>query len=614
VTTAGAHIVLVEDNEATRYAVARILTSAGYRVTPAENGETGIRLARTARPDLVLLDVKLPDVSGFEVVRRLRSDPATAGIPLVHLSATSITSAEQVRGLEGGADAYLTHPVEPMVLVATLNALLRVRRAEARYRRVFETGLLGIVNWDARGVVLDANDAFLRLVGWDREAVKAGRLRWDALASPAPGAPAAAPGDDAPTELELVRRDGTRVPVLIGRAAEDGNEESVAFVLDISERKRAEEALREADRRKDEFLAILSHELRNPLAPIRNSVYLLTRADPAGPQAARARQVIDRQTQHLTRLVDDLLDVTRISRGKIELQRVRLDLRDVVRKTADDVRSMFEQSGVELRLEHAAGPLWVDADPTRVAQVVGNLLHNAMKFTPHGGKVVVYAGPADGRAEVIVRDTGIGLDPAELNTLFEPFAQADRTLARSQGGLGLGLALVRGLVQQHGGQVSAHSEGAGRGAEFRVSLPLAPADPAASERAAVGAGAPRARVLIIEDNPDAAQSLAEVLQLRGHDVRIAHDGRSGITAAAALVPDVVLCDIGLPDIDGYAVARALRANGALRDTRLVAVSGYAQPEDQERAREAGFVAYLAKPPHLDKLDELFPARGAAPDT
>jgi PAS domain S-box-containing protein len=609
--SAAAHIVLVEDNEATRYAVTRVLRNAGYRVTPAPDGETGIHLARTARPDLVLLDVKLPDVSGYEVVARLKGDPATAGIPIVHLSATSVTSAEQVRGLEGGADAYLTHPVEPMVLVATLNALLRVRRAEARYRRVFDTGLLGIVNWDASGVVLDANDAFLRLAGWEREDVAAGRLRWDALVVPEspPGADEAPGGGERPMEMLLVRRDGTRMPVLVGRSADDGYEESVAFVLDMSERKHAEEALREADHRKDEFLAILSHELRNPLAPIRNSVYLLSRADPASPQAARARQVIDRQTQHLTRLVDDLLDVTRISRGKIELQPIRLDLRDVLRKTADDVRSMFEQSGVELRVEHSTGPLWVNADPTRMAQVVGNLLHNAMKFTPRGGKVVVAAGAAAERAEIVVRDTGIGIDAPDLRQVFEPFAQADRTLARSQGGLGLGLALVRGLVEQHGGEVTARSEGPGRGSEFRISLPLAASGetPARHEK---GAASPRWRILVIEDNADAAHSLAEILQLRGHEVRVARDGRGGIEAAAELVPDVVLCDIGLPDIDGYAVARALRANAALERTRLVAVSGYAQPEDQERARAAGFEAHLPKPPRLDKLDELFERRGA----
>jgi signal transduction histidine kinase len=599
--TAHARIVLVEDNEATRYAVTRVLSGAGYRVVAAPDGETGLQLVASEKPDLVLLDVKLPDLSGFEVVRRLKRDPATAGIPVVHLSATSITVAEQVRGLEGGADAYLTHPVEPQVLVATLNALLRARRAEANYRRVFETGLLGILRWGPDGIVSDANDALLRLSGWGREDVAAGRVRRDALVVPAPGA--APPTGGAPSEGVLVTREGRRVPVLIGGAAEAGDE-AIAFVLDISERKRAEEALQEADRRKDEFLAILSHELRNPLAPIRNSVYLLSRVDPSGPQAARARAVIERQAVHLTRLVDDLLDVTRISRGKIELRPVRLDLRDVVRKTADDVRSMFDESGVELRLEQAARPLWVNADPTRIAQVIGNLLHNAMKFTPAPGEVSIAAGAEGGRAEVVVRDTGIGIEPPELERMFEPFAQADRTLARAQGGLGLGLALVLGLVRQHGGDVSARSEGAGRGAEFRISLPLAPEEPACVAGADAGVAATPARILLVEDNADSAQTLAEILQLKGHEVTIARDGQTGIAQARALAPNVVLCDLGLPDMDGYEVARALRADPALRGTMLVALSGYAHAEDLERGRRAGFQAHLAKPASIDKLDEL----------
>jgi signal transduction histidine kinase len=610
-----AHIVLVEDNEATRYAVTRVLANAGYRVTPAQDGETGIHLARTLKPDLVLLDVKLPDVSGFEVVQRLKSDPATAAIPVVHLSATSVTTAEQVRGLEGGADAYLTHPVEPLVLVATLNALLRVRRAEARYRRVFETGLLGIVSWNAAGVIVDANDTFLRLVGYDRADVAAGTLRWEALVGAAPdgatGPPPRSVGPGGgPSDLVLARRDGGRVPVLIGGSPDEGSDEAVAFVLDISERKRAEEALREADRRKDEFLAVLSHELRNPLAPIRNGIYVLTRAKPESSQAARAMQVIERQVEHLTRLVDDLLDVTRISRGKIELQRARVDLREVVRKTADDMHSMFEEAAVELRLERSPGALWVNADATRLAQVVANLLHNAVKFTPAGGTVAVQVADRDGRGEVRVRDSGIGIEPGEVTKMFEPFAQADRGLARAQGGLGLGLALVLGLVEMHGGTVSARSEGPGRGAEFTISLPLATGSKPGAARPPGREAVRTRRVLVIEDNADAAQSLADILELRGHDVRVASDGRTGIDAALRMKPDVILCDIGLPDIDGYEVARAVRAEAALKETRLIAVSGYARPQDRERARQAGFEAHVAKPAGVEMLDELL-ARDAA---
>jgi len=358
--------------------------------------------------------------------------------------------------------------------------------------------------------------------------------------------------------------------------------------------------LREADRRKSEFLAVLSHELRNPLGPIRNSIYLLERAAPAGEQALRAKQVLRRQTEHLTRLVDDLLDVTRISVGKIELHRVQLDLREIVRRTTDDLRSLFVDGRVDLAVESPPDPVLVDADPTRMAQVLGNLLQNAAKFTPRGGAVRVRLAVRDGAAELSVRDDGAGMEPATIERMFEPFTQADRTLARSSGGLGLGLSLVRGLVVLHGGTVTARSEGLGRGAEFVVRLPLATATAADGRKSPTPAPVGRS-ILVIEDNEDGAQSLADVLELQGHRVHIAADGRTGISLARELRPDVVLCDIGLPDLDGYAVARALRGEAALGGMRLVAVSGYAQPEDRQRARDAGFDAHLAKPPEFGAL-------------
>ncbi len=429
----------------------------------------------------------------------------------------------------------------------------------------------------------------------------------DAVAS------ALAAGQQYVVEHRVVRRDGTeRVVLEHGEARRDGNGRLVRIVgavQDVTDRKRAEEELRRADQRKSEFLAILSHELRNPLAPIRNGAYLLERAAPGSHQAARAREAIRRQTEHLTRLVDDLLDVTRISRGKIALHRERIDLREIAWKTTDDLQSSLAQAGIALRLDPGAGrPVWIDADPTRVSQVLGNLLQNSIKFTPRGGTVAVSIATADGAAELRVRDTGVGMDPATVQQMFEPFAQGDHSLARSAGGLGLGLALVKGLVELHGGAVEAHSDGVGKGAEFLVRLPLAAAaaEDAAGGRAAAG-GEARA-ILVVEDNVDAAQTLADILELDGHRVTIAHDGRSGIELARRLRPDVVLCDIGLPDLDGYAVARELRRDGALRETRLVALSGYAQPEDRERAREAGFDAHLAKPPDLDALKRVLAGR------
>jgi CheY-like chemotaxis protein/two-component sensor histidine kinase len=369
----------------------------------------------------------------------------------------------------------------------------------------------------------------------------------------------------------------------------------------VTDLRAAEQALRESDRRKTEFLAVLSHELRNPLAPILTGVEILESSAPGSAAAARARAIIRRQTEHLARLVDDLLDVTRVSRGKIELRRVRLDLRDVVRRTLDDHRDQLDGRSIALEVALPPEPVWLDADATRMAQVVGNLLHNAAKFTPAGGAVCVTLSALGGQAELAVRDTGIGIDAQDLPRLFEPFAQGDQGLARSAGGLGLGLALVKGLVELHGGRVRAASDGPGRGAEIAVVLPLAEAEPAALP-AAPREAAPAGRdVLVIEDNEDAASTLADLLELNGHRVRIARDGRTGLALAQERIPDVIFCDIGLPDMDGYEVARALRAVDALRSVRLVALTGYAQPDDRRRAAAAGFDAHLAKPPPAEEI-------------
>jgi PAS domain S-box-containing protein len=366
--------------------------------------------------------------------------------------------------------------------------------------------------------------------------------------------------------------------------------------------------LEEADSRKDEFLAMLSHELRNPLAPIRNSLYILDRVAHGGEKAARAHRIIDRQTAHMTRLIDDLLDVTRISSGKIHIERQRLELGDLTRRTVEDHRSLFQQSNIGLEVDIEDSDLWVEGDETRLAQVVGNLLQNAAKFTGPGGTTTVRVERDTAVNQVVLRmrDTGAGLSAEMLPRLFKPFVQADRTLDRSRGGLGLGLHLVKRLVEMHGGSVEANSRGIGTGAEFTVRLPIQPlTDPGSAAKGPQAKGpCPRRRVLVIEDNIDAAESLKEALELGDHDVSVAYNGLDGIQRARELKPDVVLCDIGLPGADGYSVARAFRSDASLRSTFLVALTGYAAPEDQQRAAAAGFQGHLAKPASIEQLEEV----------
>ncbi len=381
------------------------------------------------------------------------------------------------------------------------------------------------------------------------------------------------------------------------------------------ERKRDEEALREADRRKDAFLAMLAHELRNPLAPVRNAVGVLKMIGPGDPALEQARGMIERQVAHMAHLIDDLLDVSRIARGKILLRRQPLDLAGLVRAAVEDHRPLLETTGLKLVTDFPESPLPMLGDPTRLAQVVGNLLQNAGKFTDAGGVVEVRlaAEPDGGAAVLSVRDTGIGMEADLLGQLFEPFSQADRSLDRSRGGLGLGLALVKGLVELHGGTIRAASAGPSRGSEFIVRLPLNPELPPPAPRESPPPTSPGAalQVLIVEDNRDAAESLRMLLELQGYRVAVAHTGGAALESARRLRPDLVLCDIGLPGgMDGYAVARALRADSFPPSLRLIALTGYGQEEDQRRAYEAGFDRHLTKPVDPAVLTELLDALAA----
>ena len=384
----------------------------------------------------------------------------------------------------------------------------------------------------------------------------------------------------------------------------------------LAHERAAFDALHASDERKSAFIAMLSHELRNPLAPLRHALWLLDRVPADSEQAAGARATLARQVLHLSRLTDDLLDATRISHGRIQLQRERVDVVDIVRRAVEDHRPLFDARQVALVAELADVPLRMDADPTRLGQVIGNVLWNAAKFTNPGGRAEVRVEREPGGVVLVrVRDDGIGIPADVLPHVFDSFVQADRSLDRTRGGLGLGLSLVKALVELHGGSVQARSDGPDRGAEISIRLPLAPEEPAlAHPGAASRESMPRHRVLVVEDNVDAAETLREMLLLWDHDVEVAHDGRVGIERARTFQPDVVLCDIGLPGMDGYAVARALRADPAVSSAFLVAVTGYASPEDARRAVGAGFDLHLGKPVPIEVLEEVLataPASRAA---
>jgi signal transduction histidine kinase/ActR/RegA family two-component response regulator len=372
----------------------------------------------------------------------------------------------------------------------------------------------------------------------------------------------------------------------------------------------SQDALREADRRKDEFLAMLAHELRNPLAPIANAVKLLGLVSPVTPLLERSRSMIDRQVSHMARLVDDLLDISRISRGKITLSPERLDIVELARTTALDYLPLLDARGVRLTLSLPTAPVWLRADATRIAQAIGNLLQNANKFTDSGGTVVLSIEPDSERGVVCVEvsDTGIGMEPATLTRVFEPFTQADTSLHRSRGGLGLGLALVKGVVELHAGSVRASSAGIGQGSTISITLPIdlsGEVAPKALTAAPPARWSGSRRVLIIEDNVDAAESLGMLLELSGHEVLVVHSGADGVASARACPPDIIVCDIGLPgEMDGYAVARALRGGGGADQALFIALTGYGRDEDRERAREAGFDAHLTKPVAPATLERL----------
>jgi PAS domain S-box-containing protein len=376
---------------------------------------------------------------------------------------------------------------------------------------------------------------------------------------------------------------------------------------DITERRRAEEELRESARQKDEFLAILAHELRNPLAPISNAVELLKLSDPAEPTVVEARDMIDRQVTHMVRLIDDLLDMSRITRGKMRLRRERVEIGGLLEQVAGTARPQLQRHGHELIVTLPPKPVYLDADPVRLAQVFSNLLHNACKYTPQGGHIHLSAEGEGENLVVGVSDNGIGIRAEDLPRLFELFAQVDAGSTTCSGGLGIGLALSRQLVEMHGGSIEARSEGPGKGSEFRVSLPLlehSAADTRPSAGEAQTQPGTAQRILVVDDDPDIRRSLAMLLRHSGHEVESASDGAEAVELAGRSKPDVVLLDVGLPGLDGYAVCRRIREQPWGKRMHIIALTGWGQDEDRRKTREAGFDDHLVKPVEFKSIQAL----------
>ena len=620
---AAARILLADDNADMR-AYVRDLLSPTYIVETVADGEQALEAARRARPDLVVSDIMMPRLDGLGLLKALRNDESLRDVPVIMLSARAGEEA-RVEGLDAGADDYLVKPFSARELLARVGArleLARMRREneqalrerEEQLRLATEAAEVGL--WDVDPVTetlfwpprvkamfgispdvpVSMADFYAGLHSADRERVS------EAFTA-ALDAERRALYD---VEYRTVgKEDGLiRWVAAKGRAVFDNTGRCVRVIgtaIDITARKRTEEALDEASRRKDEFLAMLAHELRNPLAPIANATELLSRTLGTDARARTAIGMVKRQVTQLTRLVDDLLDVSRITQGRIELKRRPVDLAAVIAQAVETVEPQLRERKHRVSITAlSGGPLFVMGDFARLVQCVGNLLTNAIKYTEPGGQISVRSDGDEASVVVEVSDTGIGIAPELLPRVFDLFVQSERSLDRAQGGLGIGLAVVKRLVEMHEGSVRARSEGPGRGSAFQIRLRrIARPEPAGAETAPLSA-VPR-RVLVVDDNVDAANSLSMLLAFQGHETRVAYTAKEALACVEDFKPNVGLLDVGLPEMSGYELAQRLRALVQLDGLRLVALTGYGQAEDRRRAVAAGFDDHLVKPVDLDAL-------------
>jgi signal transduction histidine kinase/DNA-binding response OmpR family regulator len=697
-----ANILVVDDLSDNLLVASSVLEELGQNVITARSGAEALRQVLEREFAVILLDVNMPGMDGYETAAMIRGRKRSAHTPIIFVTAYA-EDMNMAHGYALGAVDYVLSPMVPEVLrtkvrvfvelyqmtqqarrqaderVALAKAQAAAAAAEEATRRsnfLAEASkvLSGSLDPNATALTLARLPVpFLADVGAVTLVEEHGRpwkteLAWvhplDGRIHTASLHGADAPLDELRGAVERVLAGGS-VVMLNGLALPypdtGGNGEAAAapvrsavvlpliarghalgaLTLALTDQRRRAPAhdmalardfagraavaldnarlyreVQEADRRKNEFLSMLAHELRNPLAPIRNGVHILRALAGSNAQVREVRDMMDRQVQHLVRLVDDLLDLSRITRGKIRLHREAVSLPEVLARAVETCRPLIDERGHHLTVVVPSEGPRVEGDAVRLAQVVGNLLNNAAKYSEDRGQIWLSAGPEGEQAVIRVRDAGMGIPGDMLASIFDLFTQADRSLDRSQGGLGIGLTLVRQLVELHGGSVSAHSDGPGKGSEFVVRLPLlkeegasTKADPGAAPTTAFLLN-PSKKILVVDDNRDAAESLALLLEVAGHEVRACHDGRSALLRAEAFQPDAVLLDIGLPGMDGYEVARRLRALPGLRGALLVALTGYGQDEDQRRAREAGFDYHLIKPADLEALSGLLAATPA----
>lgn len=620
--TFGARIIVADDNADMRSYLRELLAPA-YAIEAVANGDQVLSAARRQRPDLIMSDIMMPVLDGLGLLAAVRADPSLQNVPIVLLSARAGEDA-RIEGLDAGADDYLTKPFSARELVARIGALLELghmrRHAEEALRRrtaQFETLLneapLGVylvdadfrireVNPPARAMFGDIPD----LIGSDFNDVV--RIMWqkdhaDAIARLFRHTLASGESYVTPECAEERRdRGGTEsYEWQINRITlPDGRYGVVCYSRDISTHVEARHALQDTDRHKDEFLAMLAHELRNPLAALRSAGELLARPAPSALETRSSVEVIGRQVKQLTRLIDDLLDVSRITMGRIELNREPLELGAILAQAVETVEPLLREKRHEALIISGAQPLHVSGDRARLVQCFSNLLANAVKFTDAAGEIHVRSYSAGTSAVIEISDNGMGIAAELLPRIFDLFVQSDRTLDRSQGGLGIGLAVVKRLVDMHEGQVIARSAGIGQGSTFEIHLPLIE-NPGAARGETEALNCPPRRILIVDDNVDAADLLALVLRGEGHDVEAVYTSKAALERAPASKPEIVLLDIGLPDMDGYEVARRLRSLSVLKDIRLIAITGYGQANDRARTLAAGFDDHLVKPVGVQDL-------------